>query len=86
MKTTLIQYRRGPQRQPDGIACWIVNTDNKMESLLRHAYFFGANDPYSTLKTTLKAEINPKAWATLSSDTSRPFGGMKVFKVYGGNK
>lgn len=31
------------------------------------------NDPYSALKTTLKAEINEDAWATLNSDTSRPF-------------
>ena len=36
-------------------------------------YFLGANDPYSALKTTLKAEINAEAWATLNSDTSRPF-------------
>ena len=40
---------------------------------VRHAYFLGANDPYSALKTTLKAEINEEAWATLNSDTSRPF-------------
>ncbi len=39
----------------------------------RHAYFLGANDPYSALKTTLKAEIDPEAWATLHSDTSRLF-------------
>ena len=26
-----------------------------------------------SLKTTLKAEIDPDAWATLHSDTSRPF-------------
>jgi hypothetical protein len=35
---------------------------------VRHAYFLGANDPYSALKTTLKAEIDPEAWATLHSD------------------
>ncbi len=29
--------------------------------VVRHAYFLGANDPYSALKTTLKAEINPEA-------------------------
>ncbi len=40
---------------------------------LLHAYFLGANDPYSALKTTLKAEIDPEAWASLHSDTSRPF-------------
>jgi adenine-specific DNA-methyltransferase len=58
----------------DGIACWFVDTDYNEESFfVRHAYFLGANDPYSALKTTLKAEINPDAWATLNSDTSRPF-------------
>jgi hypothetical protein len=40
---------------------------------VRHAYFLGASAPYSALKTTLKAEIDPEAWATLHSDTSRPF-------------
>jgi hypothetical protein len=58
----------------DGIACWFVDTDYNEESFfVRHAYFLGANDPYGALKTTLKAEINPEAWATLHSDTSRPF-------------
>ncbi|MEI7939992.1 MAG: site-specific DNA-methyltransferase, partial [Verrucomicrobiota bacterium] len=58
----------------DGIACWFVDTDYNEESFfVRHAYFLGANDPYSALKTTLKAEINAEAWATLHSDTSRPF-------------
>jgi hypothetical protein len=59
---------------PDGIACWFIDTDYNEESFfVRHAYFLGANDPYSALKTTLKAEINAEAWATLNSDTSRPF-------------
>ncbi len=58
----------------DGIACWFVDTDYNEESFfVRHAYFLGANDPYSALKRTLKAEIDPDAWATLHSDTSRPF-------------
>ena len=59
---------------PDGIACWFIDTDYNEESFfVRHAYFLGASDPYKSLKTTLKAEINPEAWATLHSDTSRPF-------------
>jgi adenine-specific DNA-methyltransferase len=59
---------------PDEIACWFIDTDYNEESFfVRHAYFLGANDPYSALKTTLKAEIDPEAWATLNSDTSRPF-------------
>jgi adenine-specific DNA-methyltransferase len=58
----------------DGIACWFIDTDYNGESFfVRHAYFLGANDPYSSLKTTLKAEINAEAWATLNSDTSRAF-------------
>ena len=58
----------------DGIACWFIDTDYDSESFfVRHAYFLGANDPYKSLKTTLKAEIDEEAWATLHSDTSRPF-------------
>ncbi len=58
----------------EGIACWFIDTDYNEESFfVRHAYFLGANDPYKSLKTTLKAEINEEAWATLHSDTSRPF-------------
>ena len=33
----------------------------------------GTNDPYQSLKTALRAEIDEDAWATLYSDTSRPF-------------
>ncbi len=59
---------------PDGIACWFVDTDYNEESFfVRQAYFLGAGDPYKSLKTTLKAEIDPDAWSTLHSDTSRPF-------------
>ncbi|HKZ78891.1 MAG TPA: site-specific DNA-methyltransferase [Pyrinomonadaceae bacterium] len=59
---------------PDGIACWFLDTDYNEESFfVRQAYFLGANDPYKSLKTTLKAEINEEAWTTLHSDTSRPF-------------
>ena len=66
----------------DGIACWFVDTDYNEESFfVRHAYFLGANDPYSALKTTLKAEINADAWATLNSDTSRPFDKPKSGRI-----
>ena len=59
---------------PEGIACWFIDTDYDEESFfVRHAYFLGANDPYKALKTTLKAEIDEEAWASLNSDTSRPF-------------
>ncbi len=58
----------------DGIAGWFIDTDYNEESFfVRHAYFLGANDPYSAPKTTLKAEIDQEAGARLNSDTSRPF-------------
>ena len=58
----------------DGIAAWFIDTDYNEESFfVRHAYFLGANDPYKSLKTALQAEIDEDAWATLYSDTSRPF-------------
>jgi adenine-specific DNA-methyltransferase len=58
----------------DTIALWMIDTDYKQESFfVRHAYFLGANDPYKALKTTLRAEIDAEARASLNSDTSRPF-------------
>jgi adenine-specific DNA-methyltransferase len=58
----------------DGIACWFIDTDYKEESFfVRHAYFLGASDPYKSLKTTLKADINAEVWESLHSDTSRAF-------------
>ncbi len=59
---------------PDDIAVWFIDTDYNEESFfVRHAYFLGANDPYSALKTTLKAEIDQEAWESLNRDISRPF-------------
>jgi adenine-specific DNA-methyltransferase len=67
---------------PDGIACWFLDTDYNEESFfVRHAYFLGANDPYSSLKTTLKAEIDRDAWESLNSDTSRPFDKPKSGRI-----
>lgn len=70
----------------NGIAAWFIDTDYNEESFfVRHAYFLGANDPYKGLKTALQAEIDEDAWATLYSDTSRPFerpaGGRIAVKV-----
>jgi adenine-specific DNA-methyltransferase len=69
-----------------GIAAWFIDTDYNEESFfVRHAYFLGANDPYKSLKTALQSEIDEDAWATLYSDTSRPFarpaGGRIAVKV-----
>ena len=66
----------------DGIACWFIDSDYNEESFfVRQAYFLGANDPYKSLKTTLKAEINEEAWETLHSDTSRPFDKPKSGRI-----
>ena len=56
------------------IAAWFIDTNYNEESFfVRHAYFLGANDPYKSLKTALRAEIDEEAWATLYRDISRPF-------------
>ena len=56
------------------IAAWFIDTDYNEESFfVRHAYFLGANDPYKSLKTALRAEIDEAAWATLYREVSRPF-------------
>jgi adenine-specific DNA-methyltransferase len=56
------------------IAAWFIDTDYNEESFfVRHAYFLGANDPYKSLKTALRAEIDEEAWATLYRAESRPF-------------
>ena len=66
----------------DGIACWFIDTDYNEESFfVRHAYFLGATDPYKSLKTTLKAEVNREAWETLHSDISRPFDKPKSGRI-----
>ena len=66
----------------DGIACWFVDSDYNEESFfVRQAYFLGASDPYNSLKTTLKAEIDEDAWSTLHSDTSRTFDKPKTDRI-----
>jgi len=41
---------------PEGIACWFIDTDYNMASFfVRHAYFLGANDPYSAIASIAKA-------------------------------
>jgi adenine-specific DNA-methyltransferase len=60
--------------EPDNIACWFIDSDYNGESFfVRQAYFLGQNDPYKSLKTSLKAEIDQDAWESLNSDVSVPF-------------
>ncbi len=66
----------------EGIAWRFIDTDYNEESFfVRHAYFLGANDPYKSIKTTLKAEIKEEPWATLNSDISRPFEKSKSVRI-----
>ena len=66
----------------DSIALWMIDTAYNEESFfVRQAYFLGAADPYKSLKTTLKAEIDAEAWATLNSDVSRPFDKPKTGRI-----
>lgn len=60
--------------EPEEIACWFIDTDYNDENFfVRHAYFLGTKDPYTSLKTTLKSEIDKATWSTLRSSVSRPF-------------
>lgn len=60
--------------EPATIACWFIDSDYNGESFfVRQAYFLGQNDPYKSLKTSLKAEIDADAWESLNSDNSVPF-------------
>lgn len=64
------------------IALWMVDTDYDGESFfVRHAYFLGDNDPFRSLKTALKADIDPDAWATLYRAESVPFDTPSTGKI-----
>ena len=73
------------------IALWMVDTDYDGESFfVRHAYFLGDNNPYKSLKTALKADIDETAWETLYRAESIPFDtpstgrvAVKVINDYG---
>jgi adenine-specific DNA-methyltransferase len=60
--------------ETDNIACWFIDSDYNGESFfVRQAYFLGQNDPYKSLKISLKAEIDQEAWESLNCDISVPF-------------
>ena len=73
---------RSSGKVEDGVACWFVDTDYDADSFfVRQAYFLGGKDPYEKLKSALKAEIDPDAWASLYSTTSRPFAPPKSGRI-----
>jgi adenine-specific DNA-methyltransferase len=73
----------------DGIMLWTLDTEYNSEAfVVRHVYFSGKGDdrsgefdPYKRLRTTLKAEIDEEAWASLYGVTSRPFAKPATGKV-----
>ncbi|QEO09928.1 site-specific DNA-methyltransferase [Protaetiibacter larvae] len=66
----------------DQIALWMIDTDYNGESFfVRHAYFTGDNDPFKQLKTALKADIDPDAWAALYRTVSLPFNPPSTGKI-----
>ena len=68
--------------EPDNNACWFIDSDYNGESFfVRQAYFLGQNDPYKSLKTSLKAEIDQEAWESLNSDTSVPFARSQTGRI-----
>ena len=73
---------RSSGKVEDDVACWFIDTDYDGDSFfVRHAYFLGGKDPYEKLKSALKAEIDPDAWASLYSTTSRPFAPPKSGRI-----
>jgi adenine-specific DNA-methyltransferase len=67
---------------PEDIACWFIDTDHNGESFfVRHAYFFGGQDPYEKLKRALRAEIDEAEWSKLYSARSIPFDLPKQGKI-----
>lgn len=65
---------RSSAKVEDDVACWFVDTDYDGDSFfVRHAYFLGGKDPFEKLKTALRADVDPDAWATLYRAESRPF-------------
>ncbi len=40
-----------------------------------------ANDPYKSLETSPKAEIDEDAWTSLHSDVSRPFSKLDLGRI-----
>ena len=66
----------------DEIACWFVDTDYNGEAFfVRHAYFTGADAPYTKLKRALRAEIDEEAWSSLYRTESRLFIRPKQGKI-----
>ena len=66
----------------DGIACWFIDTDYNEESFfVRHAYFLGRQRSLQRAEDHAESRDRREAWATLHSDTSRPFDKPKTGRI-----
>ena len=73
------------------IAMWMIDSDYNGESFfVRQCYFTGGNDPFTRLKSELRADIDADAWASLYRTKSVPFDkptagkiAVKVINDYG---
>ena len=77
----------GEVRSSDGqglkndVAAWFIDDDYNEESFfVRQAYFVG-QDPYDSLKRSLKAEIDETAWAEMNATISRAFAKPKSGRI-----
>jgi adenine-specific DNA-methyltransferase len=57
----------------DEIETWFIGADYDGQSFfVRHAYFTGADEPYTRLQRSLRAKIDEDAWANLYRMENRP--------------
>ena len=74
--------RRSPQRRRRRHRLLVHRHRLQRGELLRPPRLFPRRErSLQALKTTLKAEIDEEAWATLNSDTSRPFDKPKSGRI-----
>ncbi|MGK2898145.1 MAG: hypothetical protein ACSLE9_05600 [Burkholderiaceae bacterium] len=73
----------GTVSRPDLASAAREAANAQFDVLIACAFNYEAHaaDPYKALKTTLKAEIDAEAWATLNSDVSRPFEKPKTGRI-----
>ena len=60
---TPVQGKSDQMAQTELLVGLSIPTTTRRAFFVRQAYFLGANDPYKSLKTSLKAEINKEAWS-----------------------
>ena len=69
----LMAARQWPAHDAFYALLFSCNRIQPVVCFFRSPYFLSQNDPYKSLKTSLKAIIDADAWESLNSDTSDPF-------------